>query len=353
MKQNMLAAAAWCLGLILALWLGVRYLLPVLLPFALGGILALAAEPAVGFAQKKLHLRRPLAAGVGVSLTLVLTASLVWLFGALVVRELGDLAAKLPDVKLTAERGVALLRGWTLQQIDRLPEGARSFAAGAAQEMFDSTPLLGGKLTGRVSAFLKSVLGWLPGGALGIGTAVLAAFMLSVRLPALRAWVREHLPEKWYTVCKPALQRVKRDLGSWLKAQLKLSAVTYVVVAAGFLLTGVPYGLFWALPVAVVDAIPVLGTGTVLLPWALVELLQGNSLRALGLVLTYGAALLLRTILEPKLVGKHLGLDPLLTLIALYAGFRLWGIPGMILAPVLTTAASGVISGGQLPGKPC
>lgn len=344
MKRSVLATAAWCVGLILALWLGVRYLLPVLLPFLLGGLLSLAAEPAVRFAQKKLHLRRSLAAGVGVSLTLVLTVSLVWFFGALAVKELGNLASRIPDVKATVDRGVDLLRGWTLRQVERLPEGARSFATGAAKEMFDSTPLLSGKLTGRLPEMFKSVLGWLPGGALGMGTAVLAAFMLSVRLPALRSWVQAHLPEKWHTVCKPALQRIKTDLGAWLKAQLKLSAVTYGIVAVGFLLTGVPYGLFWALPVAVVDAVPVLGTGTVLLPWALVELLQGQRLRALGLVLTYGAALLARTVLEPKLVGKHLGLDPLLTLIALYAGYRLWGIGGMVLAPVLTTAAKSVIA---------
>ena len=342
MKRSVLATAAWCVGLILALWLGVRYLLPVLLPFLLGGLLALGAEPAVRFAQKKLRLRRPMAAGVGVSLTLMLTVSLVWFFGALAVKELGNLASRIPDVKATVDRGVDLLRGWTLEQVNRLPEGARSFATGAAQEMFDSTPLLSGKLTGRLPALLKSVLGWLPGGALGIGTAVLAAFMLSVRLPELRSWVHSHLPARWHEVYMPALGRVKKDLAAWLKAQLKLSAVTYIIVAAGFLIMGVPYGLFWALPVAVVDAVPVLGTGTVLLPWALVELLQGQRLRALGLVLTYGAALLARTILEPKLVGKHLGLDPLLTLIALYAGYRLWGIPGMILAPVLTTALKGV-----------
>ena len=348
MKRNVPATAAWCVGIGLGLWLGVAYLLPVALPFLLGGLLALAAEPAVRFAQKKLHLGRAAAAGAGVSLTLALTVSLLWFFGALAVKELGNLAGRLPDVKATVEQGVTLLRGWTLQQAERLPEGARSFAVGAAQEMFDSTPLLSGKLTGRLQQVLKSVLGWLPGGALGLGTAVLAAFMVSVRLPALRSWVQEHLPEKWHTVWKPALQRVKRDLGSWLKAQLKLSAVTYGVVAVGFLLTGVPYGLFWALPVAVVDAVPVLGTGTVLLPWALVELLQGRQLRALGLVLTYGAALLLRTVLEPKLVGKHLGLDPLLTLVALYAGYRLWGIGGMVLAPVLTTAVKSLTDNREL-----
>lgn len=349
MKNSTLSTILWCLGLLLALWLGIRYLLPVVLPFLLGALLALAAEPAVRTAQKKLHLRRTLAAGLGVSLTLLLVAGLVWLFGALAVKNLGNLAARLPDVKQTVEQGVDRLRDWTVQLAQRLPERARGFATGAAEELFDSTPLLRKQLTSRVPELLRSVLGWLPGGALGVGTAVLAAFMVSVRLPQMRAWVGTRLPASWQESWLPALRRVKTNLVSWLKAQVKLSAVTYGVVTVGFLIIGVPYAPFWALLVACVDAVPVLGTGTVLLPWALVELLEGEGLRALGLALTYGAALLLRTVLEPKLVGKSLGLDPLWTLFALYAGYRLWGIPGMILAPVLTTAVKGCLQPKTTP----
>ena len=87
------------------------------------------------------------------------------------------------------------------------------------------------------------------------------------------------------------------------------------------------------------DTLPVLGTGTVLLPWSLVCFLQGDPPRALGLVSTYVVVTLTRSMLEPKFLGRHLGLDPLTTLVALYIGFRLWGIGGMILAPVLTVIA--------------
>ena len=87
------------------------------------------------------------------------------------------------------------------------------------------------------------------------------------------------------------------------------------------------------------DAFPILGTGTVLLPWALVSLLGGNKVQALGLASIYVAISLSRSVLEPKLLGSHLGLDPLVTLAALYAGYKLWGFGGLILAPVLAVAA--------------
>ena len=101
----------------------------------------------------------------------------------------------------------------------------------------------------------------------------------------------------------------------------------------------IPDALLWASGICLVDAFPILGTGTVLLPWSLLCFLQADTARAIGLISTYVAVTLTRSLLEPKFLGRHLGLDPLVTLLALYAGFRLWGIGGMILAPLLTGVA--------------
>ena len=136
----------------------------------------------------------------------------------------------------------------------------------------------------------------------------------------------------------PALKQIKTAIGGWLKAQCKLCGITFCVVLVGFLALRIPFSPVWAAAVALVDAVPVLGTGTVLLPWALISFLQHQHLRSVGLLLTYAAAFLTRTILEPRLVGKHIGLDPLVTLLFLYVGFRFWGILGMLLAPMLAAA---------------
>ena len=136
---------------------------------------------------------------------------------------------------------------------------------------------------------------------------------------------------------------MKHAVWGWLLAQCKLMGVTFVILLLGFVLLRIPYAVFWALGVSLVDAFPVLGTGTVLLPWSLVCLLQGDSPRAIGILGIYVAASLIRSALEPKLVGRHLGLDPLITLMALYAGYKLWGIGGMILAPMLAVTATQIV----------
>ena len=90
---------------------------------------------------------------------------------------------------------------------------------------------------------------------------------------------------------------------------------------------------------ALVDAVPMLGTGIVLIPWSLISFLQQDIPRAIGMLGIFISATLVRSVLEPRLVGKQLGLDPLATLIALYLGYRLLGLPGLIAAPLLAVAA--------------
>ena len=323
----------------LGMFLGVRYLLPVALPFLLGALVAIAAEPVVRFGTGRLGLPRGLAAGIGVTLTLVLLMGTVSLVGALAVKELGQLAGALPDVQSTAQQGLTLLQDWLIRLAGRLPENMGNMMTDTVLELFGSGSALLHQLTGRLPQMLGSVLGKVPDGALGLGTGVLAGFMISARLPRLHKALASRLPQSWHETYGPMLRRIRKTLGAWLKAQGKLLLMTYGIVGVGFLLLGIKRGLFWAALVAVVDAVPVLGTGTVLIPWALVELLQGHTLLGVGLLGVYAAALVARTVLEPRLVGRHLGLDPLLTLVFLYVGYKLWGILGMIFAPMLAAAA--------------
>ncbi len=327
------------LGILAAIWLGIKYLLPLVMPFLIGALLALAAEPAVRFGVRRLHVSRGIAAGVGVSLTLILLAGVLSLVGALAVKELGSLAGILPDVQSTVEQGMTVLQDWLVGLANRMPDGARTLVTGTILEVFSGGSLLLTQITSRIPGMVSSLLNWLPDGALGVATGILSGFMISARLPKLRDGLAARLPKSWYDTYMPALRRVRKTLGNWLRAQGKLAAVTCGIVAAGLMLLRVRYGLVWAVLIALVDAIPVLGTGTVLVPWAAVSLLQGQTLRGIGLLGIYAAAMLTRTVLEPKFVGKQLGIDPLTTLLSLYVGYRLWGILGMILAPMLAAAA--------------
>ena len=319
------------------LWLTVRLLLPIGLPFLLGLLLALAAEPLVGRLGKRIP--RPAAAGVGVTGAVVLLSVLVVLACAVILRELGILASMLPDLEQTAKDGMGILSRWVIGMAQRLPGGVRDvvmrnaseFLAGGS-ELLDGAFRYGMNLAG---GMLKTV----PDGALVLGTGVISGYMISARLPKIRAWGKGLLEKERLRPLLQTLGNLKRALLGYVKAQVKLMGVTWGLLALGFLLLRISNGLVWAAVVALVDVLPVLGTGTVLIPWSLVCLLQGDGARAVGLLGLYSVISLTRSLLEPKVVGAQLGLDPLAALASIYGGYRLFGLPGMLLAPLVTVAA--------------
>lgn len=323
-------------GFFLIAWLSVRYLLPLFSPFLLGAGLALAAEPMVSFLHRRAHVPRPVSSGIGVSMAFCFLAMLVMLLCAFLIRELSMLAGVLPDLESTAKAGITQLQSWLVEMTNHAPQSIQPLLSNNVTSFFSDGTALLDRIVRYVLSLAGNLLSHVPDSALGLGTAVISAFMFSAKMEKIKAWTLKRLPREKLRTVLDTLKRIKHTAGSWLLAQVKLMGVTFAILAAGFLLLRFPYALLWALAVSLVDALPVLGTGTVLIPWAFVCLLQGDTARAIGLLGVYLTVTLIRTTLEPKLVGRHLGLDPLVTLMALYAGYKLWGIGGMLLAPMLT-----------------
>ena len=328
----------YIIGFILA-WLGLRYLGPVLLPFALGAGVALTAEPVVSLLSRRLP--RGAAAGIGVTLSFSILALLVTGLCALAVRELGLLAQVLPELLEAAKGGMASLELFLTDLVARSPEDLRPLLIAQVEELFSDGSALLDKGTGVLLKLASGVLTALPDSALGLGTGLIASYMISAKLPVWRDKLRNLPLPPWLD----SLKGMKGAVLGWLKAQLRLCGVTWGVLTLGFFLLKVRHAPLWALGAAAVDAFPILGTGAVLVPWSLVSFLQGDTGRAFGLLTLYAAAALGRALLEPRLVGRQLGLDPLLTLLALYGGYRLWGLPGMLLAPLRAVAGTQLLQG--------
>ena len=331
----------WFLALVIfgLVWLGLRWLLPLTAPFVLGLGLALTAEPVVSVLRKRLHLPRSLSTGIGVSMTVAFLGLLVLVFCAFLARELRALAGALPDVEAAAESGMSMLRGRLLDMVSRTPQSIRPVLQENVSGLFSGGAAWLDKAVGYLLGWAGSLLSQVPDRALGLGTTVISGYMLSAKLPGIRRWLLRRIPKERLRMLLATGKRMKAVLLSWLKAQTKLMGVTFVIVFLGLVILRVPYALVWAVGISLVDAFPVLGTGTVMLPWSLVCLLQGDTARAVGLAGIYATVSLVRSVLEPKLLGRHLGLDPLVTLVALYVGYKLWGIGGMLLAPLLAVVA--------------
>lgn len=325
------------IAVFVAVWLCLRYLYPLFLPFLLGLAVALPAEPLAKILQEKWHWRRHPAVFAAVTAILSILIGSAATVGTFLVRRAAALAGSMSMLAGQAAEGLTTVRDWAVALAARAPEPVCHSLHRSVQELFED----GGGLLNRAAAVLFGIAGHaaqqIPGSLVTLGTAVLASYLLCERLPALRHYLA--VSPAWRERLRPTLSRLAHTGKSWLKAQLKLSGVTFAIVLGGFLLLGIRQKLLMALLTATVDAVPLLGTGTILIPWVLFSLVSGEPVRAVGLLGVYVTALITRSALEPKLLGRQLGLDPLAALAALYVGYRIWGFTGMILAPILTVTA--------------
>ena len=163
---------------------------------------------------------------------------------------------------------------------------------------------------------------------------LLAVLFTAGSYPRIRAFLRRQLPEDRLRQARGVKADLLATLGKWCKAQCILLGVTFCELLAGLLLLRQGYALLLAALIAVIDALPVFGTGTVLMPWGALCLLTGNVPKGLGLLALYGVISLVRSVLEPKIMAAQVDLPPLAALAAMYVGFCAFGVAGMVLCPM-------------------
>lgn len=164
---------------------------------------------------------------------------------------------------------------------------------------------------------------------------LVALFLFSLELPRLKGKMEEYLTEqtkkKLYLVTN---QLNKAGIG-FIKAQIILSVMTFIMAFVGLSILKVPYTAVLSLLIVVVDILPILGTGSVLVPWAIIAILQENQFLGIGLIILFLVITVVRRIIEPKVYSSSLGISPLAALVSLYIGFKLMGLAGVFLGPVM------------------
>ena len=318
------------------LWLFAAVLFPLLLPLFIGLAVAAMARKPVSMLERRTKLPRGLAAFLCVLGIYALAGTGLFLLCRLLCREVGGFLHQLPELAARLEEPAKALQDRLYAIADKFPDGVGSGLRAGLTSFFESGAGLGAKLYERLFTLASGFLGKLPDLVLGAVTALLSSFMLTAEFDDLTGAYRRHVPKNWQEKLSFARTHLSSTLGAWLRAQGKLMGVTFLILTAGFLLLGVDYALLFALLTTFIDALPVFGTGTVLLPWSLLEFVRGNARCGVGFLLLYAAAALTRQALEPRLLGGQIGLPPAVTLAALYVGYRVMGVAGMIVFPLLS-----------------
>ena len=313
----------------LGLWLCGVLILPVGLPFLLGALIARLSRR---FRPPKWH---PTLSGIfGVSLIFLLLSAVVWFLFRTLYAEGERLARNLPNLWRELSPTLELLRGKLLALAEKLPDGLSLPASQWVDKLFAGSSLFLGSLSEWLLSGAARLLSGIPDLVLFVLTTLLSAYFFATDPRGPKEFLQKHIPPAWIQKGASLLRRLKTALKGYAKSQLYLSAVTYGICAVGLMLLGYSKGILIALPIALIDALPIFGAGSVLIPWGILNFLRGDVSGGAGIMLLYGVASVTRTVLEPRFLGEQIGLHPLLTLASLYGGFRLFGFWGMVLLPI-------------------
>lgn len=319
------------LGLCLVIFLGPR-LLHFFMPFVVGWILALLANPLVRFLERRVKLVRRHGSMLIIIAALAIVIGLFYGAGLLVYREMGSFLADAPEIyqSVIAEIENALQNGRKLAEYfpQNLQPPLLAFS--------DNLDGLFGKLVSRAAEPTVQIAGHvaksIPNLLVNMVIIILSSYLFLADRESIMRWLKEHLPAFVFRYIEYMKRDAKGLIGGYFLAQFRIMCVVALILAAGFLVLGVRYGVLLAFLTAILDFLPIFGTGTVLFPWAVVKLFAGEYAYATGLILLYILTQGVRQIIQPKIVGESMGLPPLMTLFLLYLGFKLRGLTGMILA---------------------
>lgn len=325
-----------------------QYFAGILLPFLLAALIASVLRPAA----EKLHRHTRIPVKLGGTMLIVFAVALLALgaaaVGSYAYSEARELLASMRR-ELEAESGpLHALENLSSRFLSVFPEEEAQLGSLSAMLFRMIRETVSGAAAA-LSSLAGSVLVGLPRVLFSLLVGVIALFYLFFDAAALRRQMEMFVGEKTVCSCARLLSRIREAVGGYLRAYLLLMFLTFSELLAGFLLLDVERAFMAALLTAFVDLLPVFGVGTVLVPWSLISFLAGDVFRGIGLLLLFGVMVVVRQFLEPRIVGGSLGIHPLLALLAVFAGFRLFGIPGMLGAPILLYAVKAAI-GEETPG---
>lgn len=337
----------WCLGLWAAVRLGPP-LISLFAPFFLAFFMAWALSPAVRWLYTRFHLPRR-ASALGLLLLVFLAlGGLIWALVSAAVGELSELALDWQGMlaslqALADDLGARFSRG-----IELLPDSLQTAVDTLTERFFAWLETAIPRLLSAGMDHAATIARGLPSFAVASVVFVMAAYFFTVDFPHLRSSVARKLPQGPRFLVSQIKRAASAGFGGYIRSQIILSVGVFFILLGGFLLVRQPYFLLLAFALAVLDFIPILGSGTVMVPWAAVDVILGNYRHALGLMAVWGLVALFRRVAEPKILGDQTGLSPLLSLCSVYVGMKLYGVPGMILGPVLCLVVLNLLHSGVL-----
>lgn len=338
MKQNTksiikaLINLLFSLAVLLICIFAVPRLIVLFMPLIIGWFISCLANPLVLFLESKIKIRRKAGTVVVIMAVIAAVSSLVYLACSILIRQIYGFVKELPGM-------------WDalLHDLDRIGALANRYLGGIAPNLTEFFNNLGVSIGDEIASLpsqvdldafggMRSMVGSIANIVFYVIMVMLSAFFFI----AERDWLYEKLavmmPKGITQKYEVFYESLKRAVGGYFKAQLHIEVWMYILILLGLTFLQVRYALLIALLIAVIDILPFFGSGIVFLPWAIVTALGGDYVRALGFLIIWGVGQLVRQLIQPKIMGDSIGMEPIPTIVLLFLGYRLAGVFGMLIA---------------------
>jgi sporulation integral membrane protein YtvI len=322
-----------------------QFSIPLLYPFLIGWIIAMMIEPLVQLLERKAKVPRVLSAFLLLFFLISLVLTVVVLLVAEIVVELTNLAQKLPS--FFNDLGQMLFQNFIHQStaLNRIMDSVQGYLQenpnqqasiqATMQENLSALTKQGTMMITDIISGIGNFLGNLPYLVTVSIFITLGTFFISLKWPRISSSIEATTPERIRSTIRAVSTDLKKALVGFIFAQLTLITISATIMYIGLLILQVPYAITIALVIGLVDLLPYLGVGAVLVPWIIYLFFVGNIHLAVGLSIVYLIILITRQMIEPKLVATNVGLDPLITLISLFVGLKLLGVLGFVVGPAV------------------
>lgn len=328
------------LGIYLAFRLSIFYM-----PFLIAFVISSLIEPAIRFLMRKAKFTRKMS-----SIIIFIIASSIIVGGLTwgIVSLISEASNLLQDLNIYVDKFYILFQDITNKiSFDkiRLPEEIISIIQNSAGGILNS-----------LSNVLRNLLNWLlniitsiPTITIYFAITIMALYLVCVDKVYILDQMEHHFPKRWVFKLNMHIKELTKTLGGYLKAQITLILLSFVISLIGLLILkfikfNIEFPLLMALFIGFVDALPILGSGTVMIPWAIISAINGDLKLGIAIIILFIIMSVTRQFLEPKLVSKHIGTHPIFTLIAMYTGFKFIGIMGLLVGPIILIVIKNVFA---------
>ena len=333
------AYAAVILGLI---YLGFRYALPLFMPFLLGFLFSVLLWRPASFLSEKLRINRRLVSTILVTLFFILLATLALLVGSQLFSYAKTAVSRFNTVIVPAVESLTEAASKWTKRLD-------PSVVSALESIVESVLLsLRSKIADISTRVVTAIMSSVPSSFLNVIFMIIATYFISLDFGFLRWAMERRIPAETYEKIQAGTDYCKATVGRLLRSYALIMGITFAEQAVGLTILGVEYSILIAMVIAVFDILPVVGSGTIMLPWAVISLTTGDYKRGIGLLVLYVIITIIREIIEPRIVGDHVGLHPLLTLMCMFVGYRLFGGVGLLGLPFLCAVLVGLDRDGVI-----